>query len=150
MKTAATEFGRIVVVALMVTPDGRYLMQLRDDIPSIWLPNHWGLFGGNIDPGEDEEEALARELFEELEFRPRRAARFTAMDLTLPTAPPRTDRMVFFEVPVTEQEIAAMVQHEGGGKRLFQPEALAVEPNVAPWDLAAVLMHARRARLFGR
>jgi len=43
-----------------------------------------------------------------------------------------------------------MVQHEGADKRLFETEALAREKRVAPWDLAAVLMHAREAALFGR
>jgi hypothetical protein len=42
-----------------------------------------------------------------------------------------------------------MVQHEGAGRRLFTPDGLAAEARVAPWDLAAVLMHARRRPLFG-
>jgi 8-oxo-dGTP pyrophosphatase MutT (NUDIX family) len=142
--------GRHVAVALLATPDGRYLMQLRDDKPSIFLPDHWGLFGGHVDPGEDADAALARELWEELEFRPRRVARFTTMDLVLPIEPRRRDHLDFFEVPVDEPEIAAMVQHEGAGKRLFAPEELMREPRLAPWDLAAVLMHARRASLFRR
>jgi hypothetical protein len=70
------------------------------------------------------------------------------MTVLLPLAPPRRDRMSFFVVPVTAAEIAAMVQHEGAGKRLFAPQELAAEPRVAPWDLAAVLMHARGKTLF--
>jgi len=31
---------------------------------------------------------------------------------------------------------------------VFTPEALAAEPKVAPWDLCAVLTHARERRLF--
>ena len=41
------------VAALLVLEDGRYIMQLRDDLPDIWYPGHWGLFGGGIDEGED-------------------------------------------------------------------------------------------------
>jgi hypothetical protein len=41
-----------------------------------------------------------------------------------------------------------MVLREGSEHRLFTPEALAAEPRVAPWDLAAVLMHARQGSLF--
>jgi 8-oxo-dGTP pyrophosphatase MutT (NUDIX family) len=142
--------GRHVAVALLVTPAGAYLMQLRDDKPTIFLPNHWGLFGGHVEPGEDAAAALARELFEELEFRPRGVAHFTTMELVLPFEVPRRDRLDFFEVPVEEAEIAAMVQHEGAGKRLFAAGELPREPRVAPWDLAAVLMHAQRASLFRR
>jgi 8-oxo-dGTP pyrophosphatase MutT (NUDIX family) len=140
--------GRHVAAALLVTPAGAYLMQLRDDKPTIFLPNHWALFGGHVEPGEDAAAALVRELFEELEFRPRGAAFFTTMEIVLPLDAPRRDRLDFFEVPVDEAEIAAMVQHEGAGKRLFAADELLREPRIAPWDLAAVLMHARRASLF--
>ena len=33
------------VAGILVLEDGRYLMQLRDDIPGIFYPDHWGLFG---------------------------------------------------------------------------------------------------------
>src|SRR5262245_60295753 len=58
------------VAALLVLPDGRYVMQLRDLKPHIFYPGHWGLFGGAVDEGEDERQALSRELAEELGFRP--------------------------------------------------------------------------------
>ncbi len=64
--------------------------------------------------------------------------------------PPRLDRMSFFTVPIDAQDLAATVQHEGAAKRLFTPAALAREKRVAPWDLAAVLMHARGDALYGR
>jgi 8-oxo-dGTP pyrophosphatase MutT (NUDIX family) len=140
--------GRWCAAALLVC-GGRYLMQLRDDKPGILLPDHWALFGGSIDPGEDSAAAMRRELVEELELQAREITAFTEMKIVLPLDPPRLDRMSFFVVRVDAGEIAAMVQHEGAGKRLFTPTALAREKRVAPWDLAAVLMHARGAALFG-
>ncbi len=140
--------ARWCAAALLVTPDGRYLMQLRDPKPTILLPDHWALFGGTVDPGETGEAALRRELLEELEFRAGVVTVFTEMIIELPFVKPRHDRMSFFAVPIEERDIAGMVQHEGAGMRLFAPAALAVEPRVAPWDLAAVLMHARRRSLF--
>jgi 8-oxo-dGTP pyrophosphatase MutT (NUDIX family) len=140
--------ARWCAAAVMATPDGRYLMQLRDAKPGILLPDHWALFGGSVDAGESAEAALRRELVEELEYRAREIAFLTELVIDLPFVPPRTDRMSFFVVPIGAAEIDAMVQHEGAGKRLFAPEELAAEPRVAPWDLAAVLMHARRRLLF--
>jgi hypothetical protein len=58
--------------------------------------------------------------------------------------------MSFFAVAITPGDVDGMVLREGADRRLFTPEALALEPRVAPWDLAAVMMHARRYQLFPR
>ena len=143
--------GRWVAPALLVTPDGRYLMQHRDNIPRITLPDHWSCFGGAIDPGDvDAEAAVRRELREELEFTAREARVFTELTVVLPFAEPRVDRMTFFEVPITTDDVSAMVLREGQGMALFTPAALAAEAKVSPWDLCAVLMHGRRQAMFGR
>ncbi len=148
--STAPEIARWCAAALLVTPDGRYLMQLRDDKPAILLPGHWALFGGTVDPGETAAAAMRRELAEELEFHAPVIDAFSEMVVELPFIPPRFDRMSFFAVAITLADEAAMVQHEGVGRRLFTPAALALEARVAPWDLAAVLMHARRKQLFER
>ena len=142
--------ARWCAVALIVTPDRRYLMQLRDAKPGIFIPGHWGLFGGSVDRGESTVEALRRELFEELEFTAERIEPFTEMMIEMPFAAPRRDRLSFFSVPIEESDVDRMVLHEGAGMQLFSPEALMQEPRVAPWDLAAILMHARREALFAR
>jgi 8-oxo-dGTP pyrophosphatase MutT (NUDIX family) len=144
----APDIARWCAAALLVTADGRYLMQLRDDKPTILLPGHWALFGGTVDAGETAAAAMRRELIEELEFAAADITAFSEMIVELPFAAPRFDRMSFFAVPITERQEQAMVQHEGAGRRLFKPETLAREPRVAPWDLAAVLMHARQRSLF--
>ena len=140
--------GRTVAAALMATPDGRYLMQHRDDWPHILLPDHWACFGGSIEPGENPEAAMRRELLEELELRVREVSAFTEMEVLFPLDPPRRDRMYFFAVPIIAGDLDRMVLHEGQGMALFTPEALAAEARIAPWDLAAVLMHARGRLLF--
>ena len=146
---AEKTIARWCAAALLVTPDGRYVMQHRDDKPTIFLPGHWALFGGTIDAGETAEDAMRRELREELEFTANAVRPFTDMTISLPFATPRFDRMSFFEVPITPVEIDRLVQHEGQGKALFVAQDLARETRVAPWDLAAVLMHARHRSLFG-
>ena len=146
--SAPDDIARWCAAALLVAPDGRYLMQLRDAKPTIIIPDHWCLFGGTVEPGETAEAALRRELREELELTPRELRFFTELCILLPFAPPRRDRMSFFVVPIDWRDLDAMVQHEGAGRRLFSAEALAAEPRMAPWDACAVVMHARSAALF--
>ena len=38
----------ISVALAMLQRDGRWLLQLRDDIDTIIYPGHWGLFGGPV------------------------------------------------------------------------------------------------------
>ncbi|MFN9644070.1 MAG: NUDIX hydrolase [Cyanobacteriota bacterium] len=59
----------MVEVALaMVEKEGHWLLQLRDDLEWIVAPGCWGLFGGHLEPGESPEEALRRELLEEISW----------------------------------------------------------------------------------
>ena len=58
------------VALAMLERDGRWLMQLRDDVPDIVGPGCWGLFGGHLEPGETPEQALRRELLEEISWQP--------------------------------------------------------------------------------
>ncbi|MCS5706153.1 NUDIX hydrolase [Synechococcus sp. FGCU-3] len=56
----------VEVALAMLERDGRWLMQLRDSIPGIVAPGCWGLFGGHLDSGETPEQAVRRELIEEI------------------------------------------------------------------------------------
>ncbi len=63
-----------VAIAILYQPSPDFsqapklLMQLRDPIPGIAYPGHWGLFGGHLEPGESPEAALRRELIEEIGY----------------------------------------------------------------------------------
>lgn len=84
------------VALAMLQREGRWLMQLRDDIPGIVAPGCWGLFGGHLDPGETPEQAVRRELLEEINWQPellhyamehrihRRTAHVFRADLSVP------------------------------------------------------------------
>ncbi|WP_037914311.1 NUDIX hydrolase [Actinacidiphila yeochonensis] len=53
------------VDALLVNSRGQYLLHLRDANKDIWQPGVWALPGGGIEPGEEPEQTIARELLEE-------------------------------------------------------------------------------------
>ncbi len=59
----------LVEVAMAILyREGKFLMQLRDDFPHIVHPGIWGFFGGHLDPGEDADTSIHRELLEELGY----------------------------------------------------------------------------------
>lgn len=139
---------RFIAVAVLVTETERYLMKRRDDVPWIAFPNQWSFFGGGIEPSESPEQALCRELHEELGWQPERFAFFMQSRLLLPFPELVLEDITFFEVPIAEAAIAGLTLMEGAEMRLFHAEELAAVPNVIPQDLAVVLMHARRETLF--
>lgn len=56
-----------VAIAILYQGD-QFLLQLRDDIPTIAWPGHWAFFGGHLDPGESPDDAVYRELREEIGY----------------------------------------------------------------------------------
>ncbi|MEY4355584.1 MAG: hypothetical protein RLZZ89_652, partial [Cyanobacteriota bacterium] len=50
------------VALAMLKREGRWLLQLRDDIDGIVYPGTWALFGGHIERGESPAQAVQREL----------------------------------------------------------------------------------------
>lgn len=61
--------GQLVNVAVAILyRDNKFLMQLRDNIPTIIAPGCWALFGGHIEPGETPEIAVQREVMEEIGY----------------------------------------------------------------------------------
>jgi 8-oxo-dGTP diphosphatase len=55
---------------LFVNARGEVLLQLRDNIPTIRFANYWGCIGGGIEQGETPEQAVLREVDEELGIAP--------------------------------------------------------------------------------
>jgi len=137
------------VAALLVLEDGRYVMQLRDALPNIFYPNHWGCFGGAVDAGERALDALKRELREELEYQIDEASEFTRFDFDFTRlGQPRVSR-VYFEVRVPQGEFARFVLHEGADVQALEGPDLLVGRQVTPYDAFAVWMHLSKRRFAG-
>lgn len=137
-------------VAAIIVVDGRYLLQLRDTRPGIFYPNHWGLFGGGMEPGETESDTLVRELHEELELvvDKQDIARFTCFTFDFAFAGGRPLIRAFYEVPLEASRLQQLTVGEGSEMRLMSAaEALRPDRNVAPYDAFALWMHASRERI---
>lgn len=144
----ATAPDEIIVSAMLWLSDGRYLLQLRDDKPGLPLRDHWAMFGGHVEPDETPDAALPREIEEELAFRPPEFRWYHETLSVLPRRKARVIRKVFYLVPITLADVAGMVQSEGADMRLFTIAEMLALPNVAPWDLSVMMMHAREKQLF--
>jgi len=57
-----------IAAIILENDEGEILLYLRDNKPIIPFPHHWDLFGGYVEKGETIEEALIREVKEELDF----------------------------------------------------------------------------------
>lgn len=134
------------VAAILVLDDGRYVMQLRDSLPAIFYPGHWGCFGGAVDRGENPKQSLIRELREELEFEVTMAREFTRFDFDLRELGQERVCRIYFEVPVSSAAFSGFVLHEGAQISAFSPADILLQPRVTPYDAFAIWLHYRRGR----
>lgn len=104
----------VEVAIAILHQDGQFLLQLRDNIPGIIYPGHWGFFGGHIEPNETPEMGVHRELLEEIGYAPPDLTEFRCY------TDPGVVRHVFqgtLTIPVTD-----LVLQEGWDLGLFTPE----------------------------
>ena len=129
-----------VAVMLFVNAKGELLLQLRDDKPEIRYPNHWGVVGGHVEPGESFEEALVREVAEEIEVE---AAGYEYWETH--ESPGHSLAMFAMRLDVPAESLTL---HEGQRVEWFSPQAAMMLP-LAPW-LAQVLPRFVRSDLYSR
>jgi 8-oxo-dGTP diphosphatase len=131
-----------VCKALIIDSAGRYLMQSRDDIPTIAYPGHWCLFGGAVEPGEAEFDGMRRELLEELCFDPTHLRPTMRFEYSIPRHGVRVRRVAVFETEIDDAEIDKLILNEGAEMRFMSVHDLLLQDRVVPWDLCMVMMHA--------
>jgi len=144
--TSTLETGD-AVAAIIVAEDGRYLMQLRDDIPRIFYPGFWSCFGGQVSDGEDPVVALKRELSEELEYEPAECAKLMGFDFDLSIINGKKCYRHYYLATTTAAEIARFSLHEGAAMQLFTTAEILALPNVTPYDAFALWLYTARGRL---
>ncbi|MGY3698549.1 8-oxo-dGTP diphosphatase [Bradyrhizobium sp. USDA 3240] len=124
--------------ALLVSTDGRLLMQLRDDLPHVSDPGKISLFGGRREGSETFLECVVREIHEEIGYylppaRFERIGRYFGPDHSTPGGTLRGEVFLAREVPidrlkVTEGrlEIVAVDDIERISGRLARPAEYAL------------------------
>ncbi|MEN9327327.1 MAG: hypothetical protein RI947_135 [Candidatus Parcubacteria bacterium] len=55
-----------IASVILENEKGEILLMLRDNKPNLPFPHHWDIFGGHVEEGETPEQALVREVKEEL------------------------------------------------------------------------------------
>ena len=65
------------VVKAIIYKNNQFLLQLRDNSKKISYPNHWSFFGGEVENNENDEDALLRELKEEIAWMPNKINYYT-------------------------------------------------------------------------
>jgi len=113
-----------VAVMLFVNVKGELLLQLRDDKPDIRFPNHWGVIGGGVEPGESFEQAVVREVLEEIE------EALTGFDYWGMHESPGFNIAIF--AGRLDKPSDVLVLNEGQRVQFFTPQAAMMLPLV-PW-----------------
>jgi 8-oxo-dGTP pyrophosphatase MutT (NUDIX family) len=139
---AEKDVGIRTTSAILVTPDGRYLMQLRDNNPEISFPCFFCFFGGALEPGEDPEAGLRRELGEELEMEAGDISYFSQLAFDAIYANGGVRQRYYFEISIDPGVIETLVLHEGAGMKLMTVDDIAEESfRVVPYDLGILRLH---------
>jgi 8-oxo-dGTP pyrophosphatase MutT (NUDIX family) len=139
------------VAALIQLADGRYVLQQRDIKANIFYPDHWGCFGGAVDAGESEEDAIVRELREELgvAFGHDDCEYFTEFTFDFGFVGYGVYRRRYFVVKSSHRHVAAFTLGEGAGIGAFTAEEALVDKRLVPYDGFAIWLHHQRKRLAG-
>ena len=134
-------FNHAVAALLTVQETGHYLMQLRDDKPGIFYPDHWGCFGGAVEPGEEPLEALLRELDEELALKADGALYFTEMEFALEAFDQGRCWRKYYQLSIPARALAGLKLGEGRRMEAMAAEELLLGHKIVPYDSFAIWMH---------
>jgi len=128
------------VAAIIECGDDRILLQKRDAIAGIYFPGFWGLFGGAAEDNETPEQAVRREIDEELGVSLHELTYFLEFQFTCPDFDHLQHCRTCY-VAKTITPVDQIVLAEGSDMRLFAPMELPKLTQMVSFDAAVVSMY---------
>lgn len=141
------KIGNSVAAILVNKKTRHYVMQLRDQKPEIFHPGCWGCFGGALEAGEANEDALRRELFEELEFHIESCELFMEIGFQHFSLGLGFARRTYYEILVDDQEVDSFILREGEQLKAFDGNNFIEKMKSIPLDAFAIWSHMNQSRL---
>ena len=134
--------------AIIVNSNGHLLLQLRDNKPDIFFPNHWGCFGGAIDANEGPSESVTRELEEEigLQVNIGKSDQFTKFTFDLFGLGLGSIDRNYFIIDIGQKPITSLELNEGSEMRFFHQTEISMLQMV-PYDRFAIWLYNNKCYL---
>jgi 8-oxo-dGTP diphosphatase len=107
-----------IAMVLVFDRHNRLLVYLRDNNSNIPFPEHWDFFGGHLEDGETPEEALVREVKEELGVELKRWQFFRTYECLQGDAYPNVKHFYWAKIDKTADELTL---YEGQRLRSIEP-----------------------------
>ena len=140
---------RNAVAAIILDNKNRVLLQLRDNKEEIFFPNHWGCFGGAIEPDESPKESLIRELKEELDIdiNPKLVEKFIDISFNTTTASEEKINRYYYVIRLESGFENKINLGEGQAFEFFDSRSLLTIANVSPYDRFGLWLYFNQNRL---
>ena len=117
------------VCAFIIIDNNRFLLQFRDKQKGIFFPGHWGLFGGGIEDNELPEEALMREIKEEININIKELNYILTIGIGFSGRTLRNIKRYYYEVRISSEEMSNIKLYEGESyKEFFKEDVLRLQP----------------------
>ena len=126
---------------LILNSNDEILMQLRSKKSGLKFANYWTLFGGNIKTGENKNQALQRELKEELNVEIQDIKFLKTLQVTIDDKINLPIEAVYhLFVGWVDEKITDIKSNEGEGLRFFKLEELD-NHNIVPFFKEAIISY---------
>ena len=126
-------------VAGIVYIKNKYLFQIRDKKPSIQFSGFNGFFGGLVDKGETPNQAIKREILEELNVSITKSELLINLNFQTKKLKEKRDRY-YYILNLKKNFEKKLIISEGAGFKFFSIDQIKLS-NMIPWDITAIYYH---------